>query len=120
MTYRDPELHFLWMEVSNLTQAVWFYREVLGFPVQDDTPDLAVVHLANSKLYLAPGSPRGLGLHIALAVDDIDRMAARLRDHGLSVDSPVDEGWARHISFTDPEGYRLILLQPTTAEASAP
>ncbi|NUQ38314.1 MAG: VOC family protein [Caldilineales bacterium] len=116
MTYRDPELHFLWMEVTNLAQAVWFYREVLGFPVQDDTANLAVVHLANSKLYLAPGAPRGVGLHIALAVDDIDRMAARLRAHNVNVPDPVDEGWARHITFNDPEGYRLILLQPTTEE----
>lgn len=110
--YSEPSLHFLWLEVTDLRKAVDFYRETLGFPVQDDAEQFAIVHLAQAKIYLAPGAPRGLGMYIAIAVKDIDALSQRLRLRGLAVAAPIDEGWARYINVMDPDGYRLLLLQP--------
>ncbi len=110
--FSEPSLHFLWLEVTDLRKSVDFYRETLGFPVQDDVGQFAIVHLAQSKIYLAPGAPRGLGMYVAIAVPDIEVLSQRLRLHGLAVAAPVDEGWARYINIMDPDGYRLLLLQP--------
>lgn len=109
---QNPSLHFLWLEVTDLRQTVDFYRETLGFPVQDDAGAFAIVHLAQTKIYLAPGAPRGLGMYIAIAVADIDAFCQRLRLHGLAAPAPIDEGWAKYINLMDPDGYRLLLLQP--------
>ncbi len=109
---QDPSLHFLWLEVTDLRKSVDFYRETLGFPVQDDTDAFAIVHLAQSKIYLAPGAPRGLGMYIAIAIADIEAFCQRLRLRGLAVAAPVDEGWAKYVNLMDPDGYRLLVLQP--------
>ena len=109
---QDPSLHFLWLEVSDLRKSVDFYRDTLGFPVQDDGGAFAIVHLAQAKIYLAPGAPRGMGMYIAIAVNNIDTFSQRLRLHSLAVTAPVDEGWAKYINLLDPDGYRLLVLQP--------
>lgn len=109
---QDPSLHFLWLEVTDLRKSVDFYRETLGFPVQDDVSAFAIVHLAQSKIYLAPGAPRGLGMYIAIAIADIEAFCQRLRLRGLAVAAPVDEGWAKYVNLMDPDGYRLLVLQP--------
>lgn len=114
----EPSLHFLWLEVTDLQRSVDFYRETLGFPVQGDPGPFAIVHLGRAPLYLAPGAPRGLGLYIAIAVPDIEAMYRRLSERRYPTSPPVDEGWARYLNVTDPDGYRLILLQPTPAEAT--
>ncbi len=112
--YQDPRLQFLWLLVQNLRSSVDFYRDVLGFPVQDEVGNFAVVHLANSQLYLAPGQPAGEGLQIAIAVPDVDALQQRLSAHQINLSAPVDAGWARYLELNDPDGYHLILLQPHT------
>ena len=113
---KNPSLHFLWLEVSNSQRAIDFYRETLGLPVQGDHESFATVHLANTKLYLAPGTPLGMNMYIAIAVPDIDAMHQRLLDHNIDVGPPIDEGWARYINLIDPDGYRLLLLEPAHEE----
>ena len=109
----DPDLQFLWLEVKDLQQSIDFYRQFLGFPVVDQGPNLAAVHLSHIRIYLAPGAPRGMGMYLGIVVADIDAMHARLQAHGLNLSAPTDEGWARYISLNDPDGYRLQLLQLT-------
>ncbi len=116
---QDPELHFVWLEVSALPRSVDFYRETLGFPVQDDAGAFAIVNLASSKLYLAPGQPLGMSMHIAVSIPDVDYMYRRLRSYHLNIASPVDESWARYISLIDPDGYRLLLLQLATVSSES-
>ncbi len=108
----DPALHFVWLEVSDLERSIDFYRETLGLVVQEDTDRFAIVKLTNSKLYLAPGRPLGMNMYIAIAVSNIDIMHERLIDHNMNVNAPTDEGWARYINLIDPDGYRLLLLEP--------
>ena len=117
---KDPSLHFLWLEVSDIQRSIDFYRETLGFPVEGEHDSFATVHLANSKLYLAPGMPLGMNMYIALAVPDIDAMHERLLSHDMNVSEPINEGWARYINLIDPDEYRLLLLDPVVEEEKAP
>ena len=113
MNHPEPTLHFVWLEVSDLARSVDYYRAVLGFPVQEQPGNLAVVHLGNSKLYLAAGRPLPASVFVAIAVPNLDERLSRLREHGVHAPEPTDEGWARYVNLLDPDGYRLILLQET-------
>ncbi|MCO6450215.1 MAG: VOC family protein [Caldilineales bacterium] len=112
--FKDPAFHFIWLEVGDLPTSVDFYRQVLGFPVQDESGTFGVVHLEHGQVYLSPGTPKPFSGYIAIAVPDVERLRQRLLAHGLPVTEVIDEGWAQYINVIDPNGYRLILLQPTT------
>ena len=110
-TYQDPDLAFVWLEVSNLSHSVNFYRQTLGFPVTDETGAFAIVHLAHTRIYLGQGAPRGMGMYLAINVPDVDAKAEYMRRNGLAVTAPIDEGWARYLDVIDPDGYRLLIMQ---------
>ena len=114
MTSSDiaPTLHFVWLEVSDLARAKDFYGNQLGFPIQEDEESFVMVDLQDASLYLAPGSPTPGNMYLAIAVADIDLLYQRLLEQGVDASPPADEGWARYIEITDPDGYRLLLLTP--------
>jgi catechol 2,3-dioxygenase-like lactoylglutathione lyase family enzyme len=114
MTHRNaqPALHFVWLEVSNLARSREFYAETLGLPVQENGDQFLMVSLEGASLYLAPGYPTPGNMYLAVAVPDIDKLYQHLLEQGEEVVSPQDEGWARYIEMTDPDGYRLLLLTP--------
>ena len=55
--------------------------------------------------------------HLAFTVDadEIERAAATLREHGVTVRGPVFHAWmpATSVYFTDPDGHQLELCAPT-------
>ena len=55
--------------------------------------------------------------HLAFTVDadEIERAAAALREHGVTVRGPVFHAWmpATSVYFTDPDGHQLELCAPT-------
>jgi catechol 2,3-dioxygenase-like lactoylglutathione lyase family enzyme len=108
-----PALQFIWLEVADLARAAAFYGEALGFPVVEETDAFVVIDLAGPQLYLALGAPNPGSMYLAIAVPDIDLLYQRMLEAGLKVASPQEEGWARYIEYTDPDGYRLLLLTPT-------
>lgn len=117
----------LW--VRDLDRAVAFYRDHLGFAVQEIDPgrnaflrsgDFLLVlfnpadpgtPLANE--YLArTGGPRGEVYHIAFRVDPahLDRFGAELRARGLAVQGPVDFATGRRSYFLeDPDAHYIEL-----------
>jgi len=112
-----PTLQFIWLEVSDLARSREFYGETLGFAVEETEGEFLVVMLAGTLLYLAPGYPTPGNMYLAVAVPDIDLLYQHLLEQGEDVPSPEDEGWARYIEMTDPDGYRLLLLTPARAAA---
>ena len=118
ITDLKPTLQFVWLEVSDLAASRHFYGEVLGFLVQESDGAFITVDLNDTFLYLAPGKPTPGNMYLAIAVEDIDLLYQRLLEQGSDVASPTDEGWARYIELTDPDGYRLFLLTPEESEAS--
>jgi predicted enzyme related to lactoylglutathione lyase len=114
MTQRntEPALHFVWLEVDDLTRSRDFYVEVLQLPLRESGDEFVAVGLGKTTLYLAPGRPQFASMYLAIAAPDIDQLYQRLLEHGVDVAPPQDEGWARYIEMTDPDGYRLLLLTP--------
>lgn len=111
-----PALQFVWLEVSDLDRARTFYGQTLGLPVQENGDAFVVASLQGADLYLAPGSPTPGNMYLAIAVADIDQFHQQLVAKGLDLPAPSDEGWARYIELTDPDGYRLLFFTPVDAD----
>ena len=100
-----------------------FYRRSLDLPLADEVHegvpahygcDLGGVHFA---IHPADGWP-GEQTHnarspvIALATSDAKAVVERLAESGISASGPHDHGFAHVVSFRDPDGNLVEVLQP--------
>jgi len=124
-TYPMPS--FVTLVVSDIERSTDWYCNGLGFlevftmPGPGGAPSL--VHLRWTRygdLLLYPdrggalaATPRGKGVGLNYAAEDVDQLATRAREHGAQVvEGPVDRPWnARELVILDPDGYRLVFNQ---------
>ncbi|MBI2073153.1 MAG: VOC family protein [Gemmatimonadetes bacterium] len=116
------------LTVTDLQASIAWYRDVLGFMV-DDTWEhegkVAGVSLKAGKVYLnlsqddwAKGRDRvkGEGFRLYLTTgQDIDGIAAAIKARGGKLASePTDQPWgARTFNLVDPDGYKLTVSSST-------
>jgi catechol 2,3-dioxygenase-like lactoylglutathione lyase family enzyme len=112
-------LHHVNVNCSNLDTALAFYRDVMGFPVMDERPDLGIAGAwlragaHQVHLVVRDGFSVDPAQHFALQVDDLDAWVAHLVDHGVQVRRPPHRlGAGRQAFLTDPDGNRIELNQP--------
>ena len=95
-----------------------FYKEILGIPVVEESPNFIMFNTKTSKLAfhkLAKG-PRldrpTVELH--LEVNDVDEVYNSLQRKGIKfADKPTNMRWGtRTAGFRDPEGYQVEILGP--------
>ncbi|AUH64274.1 VOC family protein [Paracoccus zhejiangensis] len=117
------------IRVLDEARSVDFYDRAFGLKVADrlDFPTFTLVYLSNgeaeAELELTINKDRtepydlgdGYG-HIAVSVDDVDALHARLEAEGLAprklVDfAPAGELVARFFFIADPDGYQIEVLQ---------
>src|SRR2546423_13437651 len=107
------------LEVNSIEESLGFYRGVLGFDVSKHTPDseppMATLQAGTLKITLAQHLEtmlrRGRGVNFFLGVDDVDEYYRELRERGVDVQPPADEGWGgRFITLQDPDKYRLFFV----------
>jgi catechol-2,3-dioxygenase len=101
------------LEVVDLEEAVWFYSEVLGFPVGDQweerawlmVGDRARLGLWRPQLGIAQGRG-GVHVHYAMHIDDAayDNAVARLREHGYDPHEESFDNGTRAVYVDDPDG----------------
>ncbi|WP_040496331.1 VOC family protein [Ilumatobacter nonamiensis] len=112
-------VHHVSLNVTDATESIRFYVDVLGLSVRDDRPDFPFdgawlqagdqqIHLLEVDEFVPPD-----GQHFALGVDDIDAAVAHLAAHGVEVSDPkrVDDV-CRQAFFHDPTGNLIELNQP--------
>jgi catechol 2,3-dioxygenase-like lactoylglutathione lyase family enzyme len=120
--------------VSDLERSIRFYTDVLGFVVGDrysgDTGVLqgvmlkaGVCQLGLSQDDWAKGRDRQRGTAVRIwctTVQDIDRLAARVRAAGHQLaEGPTDQPWGgRSFGVDDPDGFHLTIYRP--AESTPP
>jgi lactoylglutathione lyase len=116
----------LWasLTVRDLATSLAWYRDVLGFAIErehrrDDR--LTAVSLKAGEVRILLGQddgakgidrPKGEGHSLQIITsDDIDAIAARVRDGGGTLDSePADTPWgARVFRLRDPDGFRFAV-----------
>jgi lactoylglutathione lyase len=122
-------LHTMY-RITNPERSREFY-EALGFEYRRELPIVRDGELeATNYFFGIPGQEEELELtfnhdgrsyelgtaygHIALAVDDLDGTLARLAEQGIEPDREpyqVREGGSRLTFVTDPDGYRIELIE---------
>jgi lactoylglutathione lyase len=123
-------LTFVALSVSDLEQSVYFYRDVLGIPLQDAAHDSekndpwyggphaayswtegAFIHFA---LYPArePQRPVATAAQIGFHVSDFDSVHEKVLDSDFTVvQEPRDEPWGRTARYLDPDGNIVSVTQ---------
>lgn len=110
---------FLALQTRDPEASARFYEEQLGMRRAPQSPPGAVVfptatipfavRLPDEGVDLAQGTP-GLGIALWLRVEGVERLHARLVEHGVDVVAPpFDTPFGRAIVVSDPAGYRLTL-----------
>jgi uncharacterized glyoxalase superfamily protein PhnB len=118
--------------VSDVSRSIAFYRDVLGFTVQQTVPDgepfvFAIVKSGGVEVFLnAPGPAheeypalkgRSIGgtLTLFIEVDDIGASFDELKDR-VQVVMPLETKWygVTEFAFLDPDGYIITFAQPAS------
>lgn len=106
------------LKVSDLDRAIGFYRDALGFEVQQRMPGAAFLsaggyhHHIGLNVWESRGggapAPGTTGLyHFAILYPtrrELARALARLAEHGVSLDGASDHGVSEAIYLHDPDG----------------
>jgi catechol 2,3-dioxygenase-like lactoylglutathione lyase family enzyme len=126
----EMKLELVPVPVSDVDRAKAFYIEKLGFREDIDqrlSDTLRFVQLTppGSGCSIAIGEgitkqPLGSTDGLIMVVSDIAAACAELRERGLELGDPATMPWgAIHSDFTDPDGNRWTLQQPTAAAQRA-
>ena len=116
---RIKGLDVLFLEVNNLEESLAFYTEKLGFEIDSNDagsePPLATLRVGSLGITLAQNLDtmlrRGRGVSFILEVDDVDGYYDELKEGGVEVNPPVDEGMSgRFITVQDPDSYRFFFV----------
>jgi len=108
---------FVMFLVSDLAQAVEFYRGTLGLKCEIESLEYqwAEFDCGNVTLSLkgnAIARDDRAGGRIALAVDDVRAAYEEFRARGVRIEAePVDSGFCVACELWDPDGNRIILHQ---------
>jgi predicted enzyme related to lactoylglutathione lyase len=135
---RDPDGHTLWFgqaflepekppppgllekimpefPLSDVPSGVEYYRNALGFSVNYEQADLAVMDRDDVRLLLVARTERHKGIGSAYVyVHDADELHAKLRRHGARVQgAPISQPWGlREFRVLDVEGNQITFGQP--------
>lgn len=111
MDPRRPGL--LTLDVSDLERSLAFWHELLGVPLKLRADTHAELQTETVLIVLREtDSPAtGPGPALGWEVTELDAVASRLEDQGLSVEPALDDGLGgRRRRFRDPDGHVLELV----------
>ena len=118
-------LELLLLEVNSLEESTTFYSEQLGLKLEssnaESEPPMATLRAGQLRITLVQQLEtmlrRGRGVHFFLTTTDVDAYYTYLKERGLDVAPPMDEGWGgRFITLEDPDKYRLFFVTWNTKE----
>jgi lactoylglutathione lyase len=107
--------------VSDMAQAVTFYRDVVGLPVRFESPSWTEFNTEGSTLALhasEAGPKRDPARHWAgqcrpgLSVPDLDQFHQRMIEHNVPcLQAPKETFGARIAQYVDPDGLAISVSQ---------
>ena len=119
------------LTAKDLSQSVAFYRDVLGFTVdnvreREGKPAAATVRSGTARIFLnqddgGRGWERTKGEGFSITFDtaqDVDTIAERIKSNGWTLATePADMPWGvRMLRVEDPDGYRLGIWRPLSTQ----
>ncbi len=117
------ELNHVALKVTDMNRAVHFYHELIGLPVtrtrgKEGDPDavwLPGVQLVKGEAGL---DPSGTLDHVALGIENLEELCARLDEAGVKVDRSISEiigsdgkPFALAAFYYDPDGNRIEIFK---------
>lgn len=122
-----PDFNFILLHVRDHAASATLYHELLGIPIVDVKPDIAILPLRDgvmlglwSRETVEPASSGQTGAsEIAFAVADaatVEAMHVEWRDRGLSIiQAPTPMSFGTTFVAVDPDGHRLRVFAPPSA-----
>ena len=119
----------LFFKAKDPSALLGWYRDVLGLTLTDwggvmfsPQPMASQEGAATVFAGFAEGSdyfqPSPKPFMVNFAVDDLDGMLARCREHGVAIIKQTDEPYGRFAHILDPEGTKIELWQPIVPAAA--
>ncbi|MGI8551014.1 MAG: VOC family protein [Dehalococcoidia bacterium] len=106
------------LSVRDVARSVAFYRDMVGFAVEQSRPNFALLRLGEMTLGLLQAPPDGATrdthdrVHVELTTDDLDALYAEMQARGVSFhEPPHDAPWERAMATHDPDGYLVEFAQ---------
>lgn len=107
------------MFVSDVERSPAFYRDQLGFTVeQQHGANFALVRMGEGTIGLLRGDLARWPVearnqfHLELSTDDLDGLYAELQAKGVKfAEPPHDAPWERTMAVRDPDGHRVEFAQ---------
>ena len=115
------QLSSLMVYVENMDRAVPFYRDVLGLPLQTQSPGWSQFDLGNGTILglhvaMAEAGAAGPGWTPGFAVDDVKATKQRLVAAGATIAQDFhDIPGGGVLEFTDPDGNHIGVSQQGTS-----
>src|SRR5258706_396733 len=111
--------------VNDVEKSMAWYRDVLGFTVVERWEDggkLMGVEMAAGDVSFMIGQDdwkkgrdrvKGVGVRLYCTTDqDIDKLAARIKANGGTLEGPRDTQWGtRELAVDDPDGYKITIAK---------
>lgn len=97
----------------NLTETGQFFREILGFATEMDTPAYAIYQKDNLTIHLLPAGKDVGQMEFYMEVDDVDGLWASIEDKvkGLNVKAPFDRDYGmREVHIEVPQTNTLLFI----------
>jgi predicted enzyme related to lactoylglutathione lyase len=122
-----PDFNFVLLHVENHVASAALYHELLGIPIVDQKPDIAILPLREGVMLglwkrdtVEPkGSGQSGASEIAFAVADaaaVEAMHADWTRRGLAiVQAPTRMSFGTTFVALDPDGHRLRVFAPEAA-----
>lgn len=121
------KLNSLLLYVSDVNASAKFYQD-LGFTITKETQEMCIAKLGDFELHChdqdsvrfkeeSKIKPKGGGVFIYVAVENIDDYYKSLIDKGVNPSSkPRDWDWGnREFVIRDPDGYKIVFYQKLSA-----
>lgn len=111
--------------VNDIEKSMAWYRDVLGFTVSERWEDggkLLGAEMAAGDVSFMIGQDdwkkgrdriKGVGVRLYCTTDqDIDKLAARIKANGGTLEGPRDTQWnTREFAIDDPDGYKISIAK---------
>jgi predicted enzyme related to lactoylglutathione lyase len=113
----------VYYNVADMERAVHFYRDVLGLRVTEEDAHFTGLEVGGVRIGLhwtggraVPAVPKNAhgadaGATLTLRVADIEAAQQRLRDNLVKILGTMDAPWGRLLTFEDPDGNVLKLME---------
>ena len=106
----------VYLYVRSMERSLAFYRDLLGIPLEGDERWVEAAFPGGPRFALH-AAPDGMGdlssgtVSVSLEVEDVDRAADLLREHGVELGEALREEWGTAADAVDPDGYTITLFQ---------